>query len=66
MTAKYKVLGMKELVRPVSGFSLPATIFKSTKASLELALNKLAEDGYELLQIVPGHGDSYVILKKHE
>jgi hypothetical protein len=64
MTAKYKVLGMKELVKSVSGLSLPAAKFNATQKSLESALNKLASDGHELVQIVPGYGDSYVILKK--
>jgi hypothetical protein len=61
---KHKVIAMKDLLKPMPGLATAATKFKATRESLEQALNKLAEDGFELVQIQEGYGDSYVILKK--
>jgi hypothetical protein len=66
MTSKYKVLRLTELMKEVPFLSPAETKFKATRKSLELVLNKLASDGYELVQIYPGGSEAYVILKKSE
>jgi hypothetical protein len=66
MATRYKVLGLKQLVNDTPIFSSVVKKFTATQTSLELALNKLAEEGYELVQISPGYGDSYVVLKRSE